>query len=193
MQSVSIQPLLLFINLPPVPCMPRCLVSIQPLLLFIEEQIRRLLAQNSFNTTLVTVYQRTFGSVQTCWLVSIQPLLLFILARSNLLVRLDCFNTTLVTVYRNNIKKGMVSPMFQYNPCYCLSIRTKQIKKGLILVSIQPLLLFIAEFSKLKRQVEMFQYNPCYCLSLSAFQLAEATGSFNTTLVTVYRERSSGH
>ena len=143
MNQVSIQPLLLFIQMKN-PMHPPIIVSIQPLLLFIVQvsmfpdtsllfqynPCYCLSAKNtqnsenpqSFNTTLVTVYLYT-----SC---------------ASFHSRM-CFNTTLVTVYPCEVNGHCMPSEFQYNPCYCLSSSC------------------IQQF----HQVCSFQYNPCYCLS----------------------------
>ena len=57
--------------------------------------------------------------------------------------------------------------LFQYNSCYCLS--------------------FVHAF--FFANTFRFQYNSCYCLSLLILVLPQPLNDFNTTLVTVYRDK----
>ena len=79
------------------------------------------------------------------------------------------FNTTLVIVYHGDITFSLQGKSFQYNSCYCLSKRPPE--------------------SRL--HWKRFQYNSCYCLSISTGQGVSSFFNFNTTLVIVYRFRST--
>ena len=79
------------------------------------------------------------------------------------------FNTTLVIVYLNSVREIIHCDLFQYNSCYCLSKRPPE--------------------SRL--HWKRFQYNSCYCLSISTGQGVSSFFNFNTTLVIVYRFRST--
>ena len=122
------------------------IVSIQPLLLFIVHTMLLTLPWNqSFNTTLVTVYH--FQAYFPGWNNAFQYNPCYCLSRLSSSVHNSwpSFNTTLVTVYLICQSKNIKIILFQYNPCYCLSQRLLA-GQNFQSVSIQPLLLFIRSF-----------------------------------------------
>ena len=121
-KSVSIQPLLLFIEITRYPTEWCVRFQYNPCYCLSTQNSNTYLPMHSFNTTLVTVY---------LWM-AFWPCM-----------RIGSFNTTLVTVYQFLEIAGISTWKFQYNPCYCLSIKPDD-----------------------KHMPEpLFQYNPCYCLS----------------------------
>ena len=123
---VSIQPLLLFIIENTERMDMSCKFQYNPCYCLSQERTAVLIFWNRFNTTLVTVYRRV---------------------KLDQLTSTRSFNTTLVTVYLFKERYGLILvDEFQYNPCYCLS-RTIHNSMYVSPVSIQPLLLFIAEWN----------------------------------------------
>ena len=72
----------------------------------------------------------------------------------------SCYCLSLKEYIINKVQK-----MFQYNSCYCLSISVLWERKTKH-VSIQLLLLFIDKVKELYGDISEFQYNSCYCLSV---------------------------
>ena len=163
----------------------------------------------SFNTTLVTVYRGGESTnvaplklfqYNSCyclssshrpapdWLPEFQYNSCYCLSPS---LRLNIslgnrFNTTLVTVYQSKGTKSMIDL-----GCFNTTLVTvyhfvRWMDDKDVDVSIQLLLLFIV--GRLQKQTgrTAFQYNSCYCLSFNC-KIQKRLQSFNTTLVTVYR------
>ena len=96
---------------------------------------------------------------------------------------------------------------FQYIPCYCLSLlpfvqvppsshfntshvtvyhKARPCTMCHTMISIHPMLLFIAMPAIFSALFSGFQYIPCYCLSQLAVPVLKSGAHFNTSHVTIY-------
>ena len=102
-------------------------ISIHPMLLFIEVTAQTMSRSSyNFNTSHVTVYHFAFIILPFCIEISIHPMLLFISVSS-----LQCHNITPISIHpmlrfimqEATMKALLKIFIFQYIPCYCLSLR----------------------------------------------------------------------
>ena len=100
------------------------------------------------------------------------------------------FNTSHVTLYRKIFLESSVSSvLFQYISCYSLSLKTPRYRY--YIYSFQYISCY--SLSRIHRTIKLiangFQYISCYSLSMEETQMKINTSCFNTSHVTLYRNR----
>ena len=123
----------------------------------------------NFNTSHVTVYLKPYISDLTVWIFQYIP----------------CYCLSADRVCTPGEFCG-----FQYIPCYCLS--SCKLFQIILVISFQYIPCYCLSLDRLACTVDSFsfQYIPCYCLSKALTQCLYQWHYFNTSHVTVYRERA---
>ena len=189
LKSISIHLMLLFIFVSYCENVYFLIISIHLMLLFIV-------------TTEQTTETKSVFQYISCYCLSQEPQISMSILRY--------FNTSHVTVYLRDSIINCLSWIFQYISCYCLSICNHN-PIYIFYISIHLMLLFIGELSAEIAALNIFQYISCYCLSTTCRMPGGTTPSFqyiscyclsgrrwdkhvddcnfNTSHVTVYREK----